>query len=116
MPVVSLPQATALPAARIVALYGVLMQLSDNPMVALNHAVAVAMAREPADGLALLERLDRDPRIKDHYRLDAVRAHLLERSGKVMAALPYYEAAAEKTASIPERNYLLLKIARLRAS
>jgi RNA polymerase sigma factor (sigma-70 family) len=101
---------------QIVALYGVLMQLSDNPMVALNHAVAVAMAREPAEGLALLERLDRDPRIKDHYRLDAVRAHLLERSGKVMAALPYYEAAAEKTASIPERNYLLLKIARLRAS
>src|SRR6202023_3575296 len=76
---------------QIVALYGVLMQLSDNPMVALNHAVAVAMTRGPAEGLALLEKLDRDPRIKDHYRLDAVRAHLLERSGKVRAALPYYE-------------------------
>ena len=50
------------------------------------------------------------------YRLDAVRAHLLERAGKVAAALPYYVAAAEKTASLPERNYLLLKIARLRAS
>jgi RNA polymerase sigma factor (sigma-70 family) len=101
---------------QIVALYGVLMQLSDNPMVALNHAVAVAMARGPAEGLALLERLDRDPRINDHYRLDAVRAHLLERSGNVVAALPYYEAAAQKTANLPERNYLLLKIARLRAS
>ena len=42
--------------------------------------------------------------------------HLLERSGKVAAALPYYEAAAQKTASIPERNYLLLKIGRLRSS
>jgi RNA polymerase sigma factor (sigma-70 family) len=101
---------------QIVALYGMLMQMSDNPMVALNHAVAVAMARGPAEGLALLEKVDRDPRVKDHYRLDAVRAHLLERSGKGAAALPYYEAAAEKTASIPERNYLLLKIARLRAS
>lgn len=101
---------------QIVALYGVLMQLADNPMVALNHAVAVAMARAPADGLALLEGLDRDPRIKDHYRLDAVRAHLLERSGAITAALPYFSAAAEKTASIAERNYLLLKIARLRAS
>jgi RNA polymerase sigma factor (sigma-70 family) len=100
----------------IVALYSVLMRMADNPMVALNHAVAVAMARGPAEGLALLEELDRDPRIKDHYRLDAVRAHLLERSGKVAAALRYYEAAAEKTASIPERNYLLLKIGRLRAS
>jgi predicted RNA polymerase sigma factor len=101
---------------QIVALYSVLMRLGDNPMVALNHAVAVAMAQGPADGLALLEKLDRDPRIKDHYRLDAVRAHLLERAGQIAAALPYYEAAAEKTSSIPERNYLLLKIGRLRAS
>jgi RNA polymerase sigma factor (sigma-70 family) len=100
---------------QIVALYGVLMRLADNPMVALNHAIAVAMARGPAEGLALLEKLGRDPRIKDHYRLDAVRGHLLERSGKIAAALPCYEAAAAKTASIPERDYLLLKIGRLRA-
>ena len=100
----------------VVALYGVLMRLGDNPMIALNHAVAVAMARTPAAGLALLDELDRDPRISGHYRLDAVRAHLLERSGKLAAAIPCYEAAAEKTASTPERNYLLLKIARLRAS
>ncbi len=101
--------------SQIVALYAVLMRMSDNPIVALNHAVAATMARGPAEGLALLEKLDRDPRIKDHYRLDAVRAHILERSGKVAAALPYYAAAAGKTASIPERNYLLLKIARLRS-
>jgi predicted RNA polymerase sigma factor len=67
---------------QIAALYRVLMRMSDNPMVALNHAVAVAMTRGPTEGLALLEKLDRDPRIKDHYRLDAVRAHLLERSGR----------------------------------
>jgi predicted 3-demethylubiquinone-9 3-methyltransferase (glyoxalase superfamily) len=84
--------------------------------VALNHAVAVAMARGPAEGLALLEQLDGDPRIKDHYRKDAVRGHLLERSGEVEAAVRYYEAAAEKTACIPERNYLLLKLGRLRAT
>jgi predicted RNA polymerase sigma factor len=101
---------------QIVALYGVQMQLSDNPMVALNHAVAVAMARGSAEGLALLERLDADPRVADHYRLDAVRGHLLERSGDVAAALRRYEAAAAKTASIPERDYLLLRIARLRRS
>jgi RNA polymerase sigma factor (sigma-70 family) len=100
---------------QIVALYSVLLRMSDNPMVALNQAVAVAMAQGPAEGLALLEKLDRDLRIKDHYRLDAVRAHLLERSGRITAALPFYEAAAAKTASIPERDYLLLKIARLRA-
>jgi RNA polymerase sigma factor (sigma-70 family) len=101
---------------QITALYAVLMRMSDNPMVALNHAVAVAMVRGAAEALALLARLDRDPRIRDHYRLDAVRAHLLERSGNVAAALVHYQAAAEKTASIPERSYLLLKIGRLRAS
>jgi RNA polymerase sigma factor (sigma-70 family) len=101
---------------QIVALYGVLMELADNPMVALNRAVAVAMVDGSDKGLALLEPLDRDPRIRDHYRLAAVRAHLLERSGKLDSALRYYAEAAEKTASIPERNYLLLKIARLRAN
>jgi len=98
---------------QIVALYGLLMRVSDNPFVALSHAVAVAMVEGPARGLALLDGLERDRRIAGHYRLDAVRAHLLERSGNARAALPFYEAAAEKTASIPERNYLLLKIARL---
>jgi RNA polymerase sigma factor (sigma-70 family) len=101
---------------QIVALYGVQMQMSDNPMVVLNHAVAVAMARGSAEGLALLERLEDDPRIADHYRLDAVRGHLLERSGDVAAALRRYEAAAAKTASMRERDYLLLRIARLRGS
>ncbi len=100
---------------QIVALYGVLLRMADNPMVALNHAVALAMARGPAEGLALLKNLDRDPRIREHHRLDAVRAHLLERSGDVEAALAHYEAAVEKTASVPERTYLRLKIARLRA-
>jgi predicted RNA polymerase sigma factor len=98
---------------QIVALYTVLMRLADNPMVALNHAVAVAMAEGPEKGLALLAKLDRDPRIQDHYRLDAVRAHLLERSGDVAGAIRHYERAAQKTASLPERNYLMLKIARL---
>ncbi len=101
---------------QIVALYGVLMRMSANPMIALNHAVAVAMAQGPNEGLALLDELDQDPRLLDHYRKDAVRAHLLERAGKTSEALPYYERAAEKTASTPERNYLLLKIARLRAN
>ncbi len=101
---------------QIAALYGVLMRLSDNPMIALNHAVAVAMVRGPAEGLVLLEKLDRDPRINAHHRLDAVRAHLLERGGDVAAALSHYQAAADKTASIPERDYLLSKIGRLRAN
>jgi RNA polymerase sigma factor (sigma-70 family) len=65
----------------ILALYSVLERMSDNPMVSLNRAIAVAMVHGPEAGLDLLTRLDMDARIRGHYRLDAVRAHLLERAG-----------------------------------
>lgn len=99
--------------AQILALYGVLAQLSDNPMVTLSRAVAAAMVHGPAHGLDLLAPLDADPRIAGHHRLHAVRAHLLEKAGDLPAAIAHYCAAAERTTSIPERNYLLLQAARL---
>jgi RNA polymerase sigma factor (sigma-70 family) len=92
--------------AQIVALYQVLEQISDNPMVRLNHAVAVAMATGPKEGLALLEPLDSDGRMKNHHRLEAVRAHLLEMSGDVEGARAGYLLAARRTTSVPEQNYL----------
>src|SRR6185295_8081027 len=73
--------------AQILSLYGLLLRLSDNPMVALNHAVALAMVEGPAAGLARLDELAADPRLAEHHRLDAVRAHLLERSGHRAAAI-----------------------------
>jgi RNA polymerase sigma factor (sigma-70 family) len=100
---------------QIVALYGVLEQMSDNPMVKLNRAIAVAMVDGPAAGLDLLKALDDDPRMAGHYRLDAVRAHLFERAGDRESALAHYRTAAELATSIPERDYLALKIARLAA-
>jgi RNA polymerase sigma factor (sigma-70 family) len=101
---------------QILALYDVLAGLSDNPMVVLNQAIAAAMVYGPATGLARLRALDADPRLADHYRLDAVRAHLLEMSGERERAIGHYRAAAERTTSIPERNYLISKIARLAAA
>jgi RNA polymerase sigma factor (sigma-70 family) len=98
---------------QILALYDLLRRMSDNPMVLLNHAVAAAMVHGPAHGLDLLNQLDQDPRIAAHHRLDAVRAHLYELAGDPVAALAHYHAAAQKTASIPERNYLLTQAARL---
>jgi RNA polymerase sigma factor (sigma-70 family) len=100
---------------QILALYGLLKRMSDNPMVTLNHAIAAAMVHGPATGLELLDRLDADPRIDGHYRLDAVRAHLLEMSGNHQGAIARYRAAASRTASIPERNYLATQAARLSA-
>jgi RNA polymerase sigma factor (sigma-70 family) len=101
---------------QILALYEVLKGMSDNPMVALNHAVATAMVQGPAAGLELLAELDRDRLLAGHYRLDAVRGHLLERAGDRGAAIAHLRSAAEGTASLPERNYLLTKAARLAAS
>jgi RNA polymerase sigma factor (sigma-70 family) len=100
---------------QIVALYGLLKRMSDNPMVALNHAIAVAMVQGPAAGLALLDALEAGGGLAGHYRMDAVRAHLLEKAGDRAAALAHYRAAAARTASLPERNYLATQAARLAA-
>jgi predicted RNA polymerase sigma factor len=99
--------------AQILALYGLLKRMSDNPMVTLNHAIAAAMVHGASAGLDLLKVLDDDERLAGHYRLDAVRAHLFEMAGDHPAAIKHYRAAAERTTSIPERNYLMTKAARL---
>lgn len=98
---------------QIVALYGLLDRMTDNPMVRLNHAVALAMARGPAVGLARLDELEGDKRLAGHHRLAAVRAHLLEMAGEREAAIAAYRAAAALTASEPEQRYLLGRAARL---
>jgi predicted RNA polymerase sigma factor len=98
---------------QIQALYGLLMNMSDNPMVALNHAIAVAMVDGPPAGLALLDTLEAKRRLLGHYRLHAVRAHLLEMAGDRSAAVTHYRTAAARTSSTPERQYLTLKAARL---
>jgi RNA polymerase sigma factor (sigma-70 family) len=97
--------------AQILTLYGLLERMTGNPMVALNRAVATAMVHGPAAGLALLEPLDE--RLAGHYRLDAVRAHLYEMAGDTAAAAAHYRAAAARTTSLPERDYLTTQAARL---
>jgi predicted RNA polymerase sigma factor len=101
---------------QILGLYDLLERLAPNPMVTLNRAVAVAMVRGPNAALDLLDTLDTDERLADHYRLAAVRAHLLEMAGDRDAALSGYQAAARRTTSIPERRYLESRAARLRES
>ena len=101
---------------QILGLYGLLLQMTDNPMVRLNHAVATAMVQGPAAGLALLEPLDADPRLAYHHRLHAVRGHLLEMTGNTDAAIARYRAAADRAPNLPERNYLLTQAARLATS
>jgi RNA polymerase sigma factor (sigma-70 family) len=98
--------------AQILGLYGLLAKLTGNPMVELNRAVAAAMAHGPKAGLELLEPLDDE--LAGHYRLDAVRGHLYELLGDAEAAGRHYQAAAQRTTNLPERDYLVLRAARLR--
>src|SRR5262249_10344955 len=100
---------------QILALYGVLERMTDNPMVALNRAIAAAMVHGPQVGLELVAALDDDARLAGHYRLDAVRGHLHERAGDPEAAMRHYRAAAKRTTSVPERNYLIGRAARVAA-
>src|SRR5438094_3848177 len=80
---------------QILALYGLLERMTGNPMVALNRAVAAAMAEGPAAGLALLDELD--SRLPGHHRLAAVRAHLLEMAGDFDGAIANFLTAAGRT-------------------
>ena len=98
---------------QILALYGLLDQMTGNPVVTLNRAVAAAMVEGPYAGLALLDQVAN--RLPDHHRLDATRGHLFEMAGDTAAALGHYEAAATHTANLPEQHYLARQIARLRA-
>ncbi len=98
---------------QILALYELLRRISDNPMVMLNHAIALAMVHGPQHGLARLAWLAGDARLKDHHRLFAVRAHLRELAGDIAEAIADFRAAATRTASLPERRYLLAQVARL---
>ena len=98
---------------QIVALYEVLLRISDNPVVALNHAVAVAMAQGAQAGLALLAGLDGDERITEDHRFHSVRGHLLELAGDRAAAVRCYQEAARRTTSLPRQRYLQTRAARL---
>jgi predicted RNA polymerase sigma factor len=108
------PSAAETDWTEILGLYGVLQGMSDNPMVALNHAIALAMVHGPAAGLERLDAIAADPRLAGSHRLDAVRAHLLERAGDREGAIVLFLRAAERTASTAERTYLLTHAAHLR--
>ena len=96
---------------QIVALYRVLERIAPNPMVTLNHAVAVAMVDGPQAGLALLATLD--GALAESHRLVAVRAHLLELAGDEDAARDAYREAARRTTSLPEQRHLEGRAAKL---
>ncbi|WP_033292994.1 RNA polymerase sigma factor [Amycolatopsis jejuensis] len=96
------PTADATDWPQILLLYDLLRQVAPGPMVTLNRLVALARVEGPAVALAELDAAEQ----LDHYRVDVVRAHLLELSGDAAGARDCYTRAAQRTLSLPEREYL----------
>jgi RNA polymerase sigma factor (sigma-70 family) len=96
---------------QIVELYDVLQTLMPSPVVTMNQAVAVAQVHGPRRGLELLDTID--GKLDLGRRIDAVRAHLLELAGDPEGARRHYLRAAEQTASLPERQYLVTRARRV---
>ena len=109
------PSAAATDWPQIRALYERLLALTDNPVVALNHVVAVAMTAGPAAGLARLDALAADPRLAGDRRVPAIRAHLLEMAGDTAAAREAYRAAARAAIGVARQRYLNAQADRLEA-
>ncbi|GGM12164.1 RNA polymerase sigma factor [Dactylosporangium sucinum] len=108
------PHASETDWLQIVGLYQLLARVAPNPMVTLNHAVALSMVKGPEAALHMIAPLDDDARMAKHHRLAAVRAHLLERAGRRDEAREWYGLAARRTTSLPEQRYLEAKAAALR--
>ncbi|MGH3155815.1 MAG: RNA polymerase sigma factor, partial [Streptosporangiaceae bacterium] len=89
---------------QILGLYDILVTLAPGPMVTLNRIVALALARGPEAGLQDLHRAE--PSLGGHYRIAAVRAHLLDLAGRSDEAGAQYVLAARATLNLAERHYL----------
>ena len=100
------PHAGATDWARIATLYERLLEVTANPLVKLNHAVAVGMATGPEDGLALVGRLGASGELRNYHLLYATRADFLRRLGRNSEAADAYCEALNLARTDAERRYL----------
>ena len=95
---------------QIVLLYDELHKHSPSPVIALNRAAAVAMARGPIYGLAIIDRLAADGKLSNYHLLHAARADLLRRAGFLSDAKQSYETALSLAENRVERAYLARRL------
>jgi RNA polymerase sigma-70 factor (ECF subfamily) len=91
---------------QIVALYRLLMRINSSPVVAMNHAVAVAMSGRMKDGLTLLDETNADGKLDKYYLFHASRADLLRRLHRFDKASTAYTLAISLTTNQIEQKYL----------
>src|SRR5215470_10611639 len=97
--------------AAIAALYGELARLTPSPVIELNRAMAVSRAQGAKAGLALLDKLRREPSLARYHLLPAARADLLERLGRRAEACREFKRAAELASNARQRARLLARAA-----
>lgn len=101
--------------SRIVGFYDLLTRISPSPIVALNRAVAVAMADGPAEGLKLVDELASAGDLEGYHLLPATRADLLRRLGDHREAAESYEKALTLVTNDSERRFLERRLAEMQA-
>jgi RNA polymerase sigma-70 factor (ECF subfamily) len=91
---------------QIVALYEELMRITSSPIVALNHAAAVAMGESLERGLNLIDAAGANGALQNYYLFHASRADLLRRLKRFGEAARAYETALSLTTNRVEQNYI----------
>ncbi|MFN2408116.1 MAG: RNA polymerase sigma factor [Pyrinomonadaceae bacterium] len=99
---------------RIVTLYDLLYQLLPSPVVALNRAVAIAMAQGPQTGLAIIDELAESGELDEYHLLHAARADMLRRLGANAEAAESYELALKLASNDSERRFLERRLREVR--
>ena len=101
---------------QIAALYALLLRLHPSPVVALNHAAAVAMGERLDRGLRLIEQLEEKGEIPAYHLLPAAKADILRRLGRHAEAEAAYERALRLVTHDAERRYLERRLREVRDS
>lgn len=99
---------------QIVALYGELLRVTSSPVVALNHAAAVAMSEGSEQGLRLLEAAGASGALENYYLFHASRADLLRRLNRLDEATSAYTTALSLTTNLVEQNYIRKRLQELK--
>ena len=99
---------------QIVALYEELLRITASPIVALNHAAAVAMSEGFERGLRMIEAADENGALQNYYLFHASRADLLRRLRRFDEATAAYETALLLTTNRVEQNYIRRRLSEIR--
>jgi RNA polymerase sigma factor (sigma-70 family) len=97
--------------ARIASLYAELVGVAPSPVVELNRAIAVSMAKGPEAALAIVDRLSDEPALRTYHLLPSARAELLVKLGRLAEAQAEFERAASLTRNVRQRDRLLQRAA-----